>query len=204
MKGKFITVEGIDGCGKSTQSKRIASWLEGCTGRKTVRTFEPGGWPGGETLRGYILAHEMSAVTELLMFLADRSEHVSRVILPSLLQGFNVVCERWNESTIAYQSGGHELSISQVEMMIRSCNFPEPDMKIFLDVGPETAFERVKARGNKDDKFEAEGLELMRRVSASYRFLCDRQPEKFIRIPCNDMSEDEVFEAIITRMEAMT
>ncbi|MBQ9574947.1 MAG: dTMP kinase [Synergistaceae bacterium] len=204
MTGKFITIEGIDGSGKTTQSQRIASWLEERTGHKSIRTFEPGGWPDGEKLRGYILGHEMSAMTELLMFLADRSEHVNRVILPSLRQGHNVICERWNESTLAYQSGGHELNISQVERIIYACNFPEPDVKILLDVPPETAFKRVKARGNKNDKFEAEGLNLMKRVSESYRRIADSQPQKFIRIPCVNMSEDEVFRAVILRLEAVT
>lgn len=204
MAGKFITIEGIDGCGKSTQSGRIASWLEERTGRKSVLTFEPGGWPEGQGLRAYILGHDMSAMTELLMFLADRAEHVNRVILPSLRQGHNVICERWNESTLAYQSGGHELNISQVERIIHACNFPEPDVKILLDVPPETAFKRMKARGNQNDKFEAEGLTLMKRVAESYRSVADSQPEKFIRIPCGEMSEDEVFGAVISRLEALT
>ncbi|MBQ9904931.1 MAG: dTMP kinase [Synergistaceae bacterium] len=199
MAGKFITLEGIDGSGKSTQSQKISQWLESFTGLKTVRTFEPGGWPDGERLREFILSSKnFSSMSELLLFLADRAEHVSRLILPSLADGFNVVCERWNESTLAYQSGGHGLEVSVIERIIGACEFPEPYAKIFLDVPPEIAFERVRLRNNHSDKFEAEGLSLMRKVSDSYRLMSDR----FIHIDCGEMSEDEIFWAIVERLEA--
>jgi len=124
MAGKFITLEGIDGSGKSTQSQKISQWLESFTGLKTVRTFEPGGWPDGERLREFILSSKnFSSMSELLLFLADRAEHVSRLILPSLADGFNVVCERWNESTIAYQSSGHKLDPQRVRTLITACAF---------------------------------------------------------------------------------
>ena len=205
MSVKFITIEGIDGCGKSTQSLRIAEWLEERTGCKTVRTFEPGGWPDGKTLRDFILdSKSYSAMSELLLFLADRSEHVNRVILPSLRQGFNVICERYNESTLAYQSGGHKLNFSQVKRIIRACNFPEPDIKIFLDIPPEVAVERIKSRGNKSDKFEEEGLPLLKHVSETYRRIADDEPERFIRVPCGELNEDEVCAEILSRLEAVT
>ncbi|MBR4196288.1 MAG: dTMP kinase [Synergistaceae bacterium] len=197
----FITLEGIDGCGKSTQSAKLAEWLEFRTGRKTIRTYEPGGWSEGDSFREMILGRKFAAMSELLLFLADRSEHVNRVILPALRQGFNVICERWNESTMAYQAGGHELNPSQVRRIIQACNFPEPDAKIFLDISPETAIERIKSRGKKRDNFEAEGLPLMRTVSDFYRNIadCDRN---FIRVKCDGLTESEVFTAITANIEA--
>lgn len=198
----FITIEGIDGCGKTTQSEKLSEWLEARTGHKTVRTFEPGGWPEGKSFRNMILTGKFCAMSELLLFLADRSEHVNRVILPALRQGCNVICERWNESTMAYQSGGHELNPSQVRRIIRSCNFPEPDAKILLDISPETAIQRIKSRGNTSDKFEAEGLPLMRSVAKFYKLIAEDDAQSFIRIKCDDMDESEVFRAITAGIEA--
>ena len=204
MSVLFITIEGIDGSGKSTQSERLSKWLEERTGRRTLRTYEPGGWPGGKTFRELILNSEgYSSMTELLMFLADRAEHVKRVILPALRQNQNVICERYNESTLAYQAGGHELNPTQVKRIIRACNFPEPDIKILLDISPELAIERIKQRNGKSDKFEAEGLSLMKAVSTFYRLMAQDDPKKFLRILCDGLSEEEVFAAMKTRLEAM-
>ena len=201
MAGKFITLEGIDGSGKSTQSGRLAEWLTQRTGRETVCTFEPGGWHGGESLRELMLSGaKFSAMSELLLFLADRAEHVNRVILPALRQGCNVICERWNESTIAYQAGGHDLNPGHVKRIISACNFLKPNIKILLDIPPEIAIERIKS--HKPDRFESEGLPLMRRVAEAYRRIASDEPGKFIRVDCGEMTEDDVFHAIVFRLEA--
>lgn len=194
----FITIEGIDGSGKSTLAGKIADWLEDRTGQKTVCTFEPGGWEGGKTLRKFILeSMGYSALSELLLFLADRSEHVSRVILPALQSKQNVICERYNDSTLAYQSGGHKLELSQVMKLISACNFPEPDAKILLDIEPETAYSRTTS--HIPDKFEAEGLALMKRVSAFYL----SKSEEFIVIDSTRLNEEEVLGAVIRRLEGI-
>lgn len=199
----FITIEGIDGSGKSTQSARLAEWLEARTGHHTVLTFEPGGWPEGASFREIILnSRGYSAMSELLLFLADRSEHVKRVILPALRQGCNVICERYNDSTLAYQSGGHEINTSQVKSIITACNFPVPEATILLDIAPETASERLRFRGGKSDKFEEEGLQFMRTVAEYYRLMAYDSPERFIRVKCDNMTEDEVFAAITAGIEA--
>ncbi len=192
----FITIEGIDGSGKSTQAKRLAQWLEDFTGHETICTFEPGGWDGGKSLRDFILGSSgYCAQSELLLFLADRSEHVSRVILPALKAGHNVICERWNDSTLAYQSGGHELNVSDAERIIAACNFPEPNIKILLDIEPETAFSRIASRT--PDKFEAEGLKLMKKVSEFYR----SRAGEYAVIDCNNLNEEEVFAALTSKLE---
>ena len=188
-KGLFITLEGIDGCGKSTQSARLSEWLTRKTGRDTIRTFEPGGYPEGMRLREFLLENRnLSPMTELLLFLADRAEHAAKVIAPALENGRNVVCERWNESTMAYQSS------PQVKALIAACSFPEPDAKIFLDVEPELAASRLAARA-KMDKFEEEGLTFMKRVAERYRAL------DMLKIPCGELGEDGVFALIVRELE---
>ena len=195
----FITLEGIDGCGKSTQSERLSAWLTERTGHGTIRTYEPGGYPSGESLRRFILgSRDFSPMSELLLFLTDRAEHVNKVIAPALEAGHNVICERWNESTLAYQSGGHRLNVEQVKSLIAACDFPEPDVKLFLDVPPEAAFTRIASR--KPDKFEEEGLALMRRVSESYRELAESG--YLTRIDCEGKNEDEVFAALASEINA--
>ena len=195
----FITIEGIDGCGKSTQSEKLAHWLTEHTGRETVRTFEPGGYPDGGALRKFILeSRNYSPKSELLLFLADRAEHTEKVIAPALLAGHNVICERWNESTIAYQSGGHKLKIQEVRRLIAACDFPEPDAKIWLDIPPELAVSRILARGNRD-KFEDEGLALMQRVSEAYRALAESG--LLTRIDCGEADKAEVFAMITAELE---
>ena len=187
----FITIEGIDGCGKSTQSQKLSEWLEERTHTKTIRTYEP------YAVREVILGSKgISPMSELLLFLADRAEHVNNIILPALHEGHNVICERYNDSTLAYQCGGHGLNVKHVERIIASCQFPEPDVKILLDVNPELAYSRVKQRHNLNDKFESEGLSLMKRVSEFYRSL-----EGYIVIQCEAMNESEVFANIKTELE---
>ena len=198
----FITIEGIDGSGKTTQSGRIADWLTERTGHATIRTFEPGGCEECAELRRVILeGRNFSPEAELLLFLADRAEHVSKVILPAVREGKNVVCERWNESTIAYQSGGHALAPERVKKLILSCDFPEPDAKIFLDVPPETALTRILSR-TKHDKFEDEGLLLMRKVSDCYRQLA--RSGDLMRIDCAGLNEHEVFSAVTSALEGVS
>lgn len=193
----FITIEGIDGAGKSTQAEKISQWLEKFTGIETYHTFEPGGWDGGKSLRDFILADKnFSGLSELLLFLADRAGHLENFILPHLQNNHNVICERYNDSTIAYQAGGHNLEISQVKKIISACNFRKPDIKIFLDISPEIAITRIRARNNQNDKFEAEGLSLMRRVSQAYREL-----HADIKIICDNKNELEVFDELKKNLE---
>lgn len=198
----FITIEGIDGSGKTTQSGRLAEWLTRRTGRETIRTFEPGGCEECVELRRIILeGRDFSPEAELLLFLADRAEHVSKVILPALREGKNVVCERWNESTEAYQSGGHKIAPERVRSLITACAFPEPDAKLFLDIPPQTAMKRILSR-TAHDKFEDEGLSLMCRVSEAYRELA--RSGGLIRIDCEGLNEEEVFSAIKSALEGMS
>lgn len=197
MKNKalFVVIEGVDGAGKSTQAGKLAEWLEIKTGRKTIRTAEP------FILRDLILGRkDLCALSELLLFLADRAEHVNKIIMPAINSGNNIICERYNDSTLAYQSGGHEIEISHVKNLINACKFPEPDIKIFLDLSPEIAFSRVKERNNLNDKFEAEGLALIKKVAEFYKKSLIPNPSSLI-LNCDNLDEAQTFSAIISKLE---
>lgn len=205
-KGLFVTIEGIDGSGKSTQAGKISKWLEDFTGFESLRTFEPGGWQGGEKLRDLILNDKnFDGISELLLFLADRAGHLSKIIIPAIESGKNVICERYTDSTFAYQSGGHGIDFEQLKKIIESCKFPEPDVTIFLDIAPELAIKRIKNRNrnkNKNDKFESEGLKLMKLVSDSYKRISDENPDRFINVHVeNYENEEEIFNKIINILQ---
>jgi dTMP kinase len=178
-RGFFITIEGIDGSGKSTQAERLCALLEKT--RKpcgVLRTFEPGGWRGGALLRELLLGDiSIGARTELLLFLADRSGHLDAEILPALKQGRQVVCERYTDSTLAYQAWGRGLPVRDLEGLLKWCHFPTPDLTLLLDIDVETAMSRLKNRGA-SDRIESDGKRFMTRVAEGYRELarwyCDR------------------------------
>lgn len=181
-KGVFITLEGIDGCGKSTQAELLHTWLEGVLGKgKALRTFEPGGWSGGAHLRRLLLeeAALMSSRTELLLFLADRSGHVDTEIIPALQRGQWVICERYTDSTLAYQSWGRGIPFEEISVLLNWCRFPIPDMTIFLEIDEETAKSRVSRRGRLD-RLEAAGNDFMARVACGYKELAERSPGRSV------------------------
>ena len=189
MRGKFIVLEGIDGSGKSTQAKKLSSWLETRTNMPTISTYEP------NIFRELLLNHTLNELTEVLIFLADRSEHSSRIILPSLEAGKNVICERWNASTLAYQA------LPIVPNLISLCKFPIPDAEIYLDISPEEAFARIRKRGKFTDKYEAQGLSYLTEVLSRYREIANSQGMTIIN--CDVKSEEEIFTEIAGKIEAI-
>ena len=189
-RGLFLTIEGLDGCGKSTQAARLADWIEARTGRGVLRTFEPGGWGGG-ALRSLILAGDvLDDRTELLLFLADRSGHLASVVLPALSEGRIVLCERYSDSTLAYQVWGRGLSEAFVATLIASCGFVTPDLTVLLDVDAGTAERRLEGRGS-SDRIESTGRAFMTRVAEGYRELALRSPERIVAVDAAG-TEDEV------------
>ena len=201
-KNKFITFEGIDGCGKSTQSEKITKWFSEYTGLETLKTFEPGDWAGGKLLRELVLSDKnFDGLPELFLFLADRAGHLNNVILPALNSNKNVICERYTDSTIAYQTS-HEINVKKI---IDSCEFPEPDLTILLDIPPELAIKRVQNRNSnknnkfENDKFESEGLIFMRKVSEAYNRLADENKNRYLKISVTEnLTQQEIFEKIIS------
>lgn len=186
----FITLEGIDGAGKTTQARILEELLgEVSEGRPILRTREPGGWEGGEALRKLIIKeHFRHPWTEVLLFIADRCEHAKRVILPALKRNEIVLCERYNDSTLAYQVWGRGLSRDGVRQVILSTDLPEPDLTFWLDLDVETALERISRRG-KPDRIESD-RKLLSRISAGYRSLWEKEPQRIRRINAGGTPED--------------
>ena len=156
MKGKFIVFEGCEGVGKSTQLRLLKEYLEK-TGQKAVFTREPGGTPVGEKIRSLLLGEEMSAESEALLFAAARCEHIDKVILPALERGELVVCERYVDSSIAYQAFGRKLGRKRVEEInayaFASCM---PDAVVFIDMNPLNSWRRQKGKIVENDRMEKE------------------------------------------------
>ena len=190
--GVFVTLEGIDGCGKSTQAGRLARAIAERLGPQAVlRTFEPGDWGGGAALRRLLLGEEVrDGRTELLLFLADRSGHLESVVTPALSESKVVICERYSDSTLAYQCWGRGLSLDLVKRFLECCHFIEPDVTVLLDLDPAEAERRLGRRGS-PDRIESDGRSFMERVSAGYRELARLHPERIVKVDAA-RSEDEV------------
>lgn len=173
MSGLFITFEGADGCGKSTQLRFLAEYLEE-NGAEVVRTREPGGSLVAEKIRALLLDNEnaeMDAMTEALLYAAARAEHVRRVIKPALQAGKVVLCDRFIHSSLAYQGYGRELGVP----LVRRINDPAidgcmPDITVFINVPPDRAFSRMNEH-KQHDRLESEGLAFHERVFEGFTAL---------------------------------
>ena len=170
MRGRFITLEGIDGAGKSSHLRWVARYLRG-RGIRVKVTREPGGTPAGERLRRLVLGsrHRLHAETETLLMFAARREHLANVIAPALKRGVWVVCDRFTDATYAYQSGGSGVpwgKVSALEQWVHP-GF-QPDLTILFDVSPAIGRRRAGRKRN-PDRFEREQEAYYRRVRDSYR-----------------------------------
>ena len=187
----FITLEGIDGCGKSTQAELLVRRLKDASYgiRDVVWTREPGGWEGGSWIREKILKDQFfHPMSELLLFLVDRCEHVRRKILPVLENGGIVVCERYTDSTLAYQSWGRGVQSERIESLFEWCAFPQPNLTFWLDLPVREAMERVASRGGRD-RFESEGYAFLEKVRTGFSSLAARYPERILRAEASEEAE---------------
>ncbi|HOO62318.1 MAG TPA: dTMP kinase, partial [Synergistaceae bacterium] len=185
----FITLEGIDGSGKSTQLKNITDFLEERIPSQYLVTREPGGWDGGKLLKKVLLeTQDLHVVTECLLFLADRNEHVQRVIAPALKQGLCVVCERYMDSTQAYQVGKNCVSEDFMRCFSAFFSFPLPDLTLFYSISPEDALKRISQRSSLDT-IEARGIHFLEKVANQYEVLCRDNPLRMIQIDASASSE---------------
>ncbi|MFN3564997.1 MAG: dTMP kinase [Burkholderiaceae bacterium] len=176
---RFITFEGIDGAGKSTQIDFVAAWLRE-RGADVVVTREPGGTAIGEALRELVLRQPMSARTETLLVFAARAQHLDELILPALAAGRWVVCDRFTDATYAYQSGGRGVPEAAVEALERWVHPDlQPDLTLLFDVPPELAARRL-SKARVADRFEAERLDFFARVRAAYLERARRFPARFV------------------------
>lgn len=168
MSGRFITFEGIDGAGKSTQIAAAVSWLSG-KGVSVVQTREPGGTPLAEKLRELVLHEPMHLETEALLMFAARREHLAARIEPALQAGQWVVCDRFSDATYAYQVGGRGLAAAQFEQLERWVHpTRQPDLTFLFDLDPSIAAARMAASRSEGDRFEREQTEFFARVRAAY------------------------------------
>ncbi|MBX9694985.1 MAG: dTMP kinase, partial [Cyanobacteria bacterium] len=163
MRGKFITLEGIDGAGKSTHLARLVELL-GERGKTVVQTREPGGTPLGEKLRELLLSEPMHLETEALLMFAARREHLAQVIVPALERGDWVVCDRFTDASFAYQGGGRGLAVAKLETLEAWVQEGlNPDLTLLFDVPTDVALGRVKGMGRELDRFEQEKGEFFER-----------------------------------------
>lgn len=206
-RGVFITLEGLDGSGKTTQIKRLAAWLTR-RGHQPVLLRQPGGTAIGDRIRELLLdsrSHSLDAMTEMTLMFADRSQAIAEVIQPALNQGKIVVCDRFTDSTEAYQGGGRKLGSEVVLNLHRLiCHGLQPDITLLLLPGFESSLARARRRndrmesetGRDENRFETERDAFHRRVWEKYREIAAREPERVVLIE-GDLTIDEVHEQIV-------
>ena len=179
-KGKFITVEGGEGAGKSSNLSFIQSLLE-AAGIEVVFTREPGGTDLGEDIRELLLGHKhtgMADDTELLMMFASRAEHLNRKIIPALEAGTWVLCDRFTDATYAYQGGGRNISFERIALLENWVQGDlRPDITLLLDLPVETGLERARNR-SEPDRFESEKIEFFENVRSAYLKIAHNEPER--------------------------
>ena len=197
-RGQMISFEGTDGCGKSTQMKKLAGYLAS-RGYEVVSTREPGGCPISERIREVILSLDskgMTAECEALLYAASRVEHVKSVILPALEMGKIVLCDRFLDSSIAYQAYGRELGEDFIRQINKAAtDLIMPDRTLMFDIERETAKARM-AQGAPLDRLELEKEDFFTRVSRAYDRIAQAEPERIVRID-SGRSIEEVFEDVL-------
>lgn len=206
-RGVFLTLEGLDGSGKSTQLKRLADWFRK-RGLDPVLTRQPGGTPTGDRIRALLLDSASTAVaplTEMALMFADRAQAIAEVIQPALDAGRIVLCDRFTDSTEAYQGGGRQLGSPVVLDLHRLlCGNLQPDLTLLLLPSLDSSLDRARRRntrtvqqsGPDESRFEQEKDEFYRRVWLKYREIAAREPQRVIVIEGN-LSVDEVHEQIV-------
>jgi len=201
MNGKFISVEGTEGVGKTTNIACIANWLDE-RGIAYISTREPGGTALGEKIRGLLLDKEnagMAASAELLLMFAARAQHLEEKIIPALEAGTWVLCDRFTDATYAYQGFGRGLNlehIKQLETLVQGD--VHPDFTLILDIDPELGMSRVRARGELD-RFESEALDFFDRVRAGYRERADDNPSRYCLVDASSplvVVQEHIVEAL--------
>ena len=200
MKGRLIVLEGIDGCGKSTQIRRLAEWLPKSDlfpKKASLRiTREPGGSKLGKKLREFLLTKEEGEsplpLTELMLYAADRAQHVEEVIRPCLEKGDWVISDRFSGSTFAYQGYGRKLNLELIETLdLIATNGLKPDLTLWLKISVEESIHRRKDM--EDDRMEKEGIAFLNRVNDGFKRLAKK--EKCVEIDA-EKDADSVFQSI--------
>ena len=177
---KFLSFEGIDGCGKSTQAKFLVAHFM-AKGQEVLCTREPGGSPGAEAIRGLLLTgatDKWSAETELLLFTAARRDHLEKTIEPALAAGQMVICDRFADSTRVYQGATRGDLRTKVDQLHAAMIGREPDLTLIIDVDPKIALARGLARNSGEDRFEDFGLEFQEKLRIGFLKLTQEYPQR--------------------------
>ncbi len=203
LSGLLITFEGIDGCGKTTQLYKIRDWLEH-QGYKVQCTRQPGGTSIGEKIRAILLDPantHLVAKSELLLYLADRLQHLHEQILPAVSTGQVVLCDRFHDATVAYQGYGRQLNLGGIQSIVQEWIAPYlPDVTILLKIAPEMAIQRIQQRQQvEEDRLDQESLAFFQRVAEGYATLAEAEPNRFICVDATD-SIDNVHRAIVAAL----
>ncbi len=201
MTGLFITLEGGDGTGKSTQSALIGEWFA-AQGREVVFTREPGGTDLGLELREIVL-HSRGHIApraEALLYAADRAHHIATVVRPALERGAVVLQDRYIDSSVAYQGAGRVLDPSEVrDVSMWATENLVPDVTVLLDLDPTIGRERLDAANKRFDRLEAEALEFHTRVRESYLAMAAAEPARFIVVDAT-LDREAIRDAIVARL----
>ncbi len=201
MNAKFITLEGLEGTGKSTQTAEIAEYLRN-KGVEIYITQEPGGTRLGEKIRQWLLDpdHRITEISELLLFYAARMQHVERQIKPALKKGAWVICDRFMDSSYAYQGGGRNIPLDYIRQLDRMAVSIKPDLTLLLDMSPKHIWKRINSKNL--DRFEREDKVFFERVRNAYLQCADNHPE---RIKIIDAEQDitEVTKMIIEHLRPL-
>ena len=179
MRGSFITLEGIEGSGKSTSLETITKTLSDHN-INFILTKEPGGGPLGQDLRTLLLdkSSRISPDTELLLMMADRKDHIDNYVIPNLEKGIWIISDRYLDSTYAYQGGGRQIDISKIDNLVSLLDLPIPDLTILFDLAPSIALKRAQKRSALD-RFESEPIDFHERIRSTYLSLSELHSERF-------------------------
>ena len=202
--GVWITLEGGDGSGKTTQSNLLAEWLD-AAGRAVVRTREPGGSEVGQLIRDIVLHHrgDIAPRAEALLYAADRAHHVATVVRPALERGDVVLQDRYLDSSVAYQGAGRILDATEIrDLSLWAAEGALPDLTILLDLDPATARTRLDSADKPFDRLEAEKSEFHGRVRDAYLALAAAEPERFLVMDASAAPE-AIAEQIRARVTAL-
>jgi len=195
QRGKFITLEGVDGAGKSTHLSWIAERLR-TGGREVVVTREPGGTPLAEKLRARVLAEAMDPEAETRLMFEARADHVEKVIAPALARGAWVVCDRFTDSTIAYQGAGKGVDRALIDELARKVHPGlKPDLTLVFDATYTVSSQRLNVSGRALDRFESAGSSFFERVRAAYQELARKEPGR-VRLIDGTQPTEQVKEQI--------
>ena len=195
QKGLFITFEGADGCGKTTQINLLKDYLEN-KGYSVLLTREPGGKGLGEKIREILLNYDgiVADRCESFLFLADRAQNIEVIIKPAIEKGQIVLCDRHTDSSVAYQGYGRRLDIEQIKMLNNlATGGMQPDLTLVFDIDVETSMKRV---GNEKDRMESSGKEFFNRVRNGYLELAKNEPNR-MKVVDSTVSIDEIHQEVI-------